>query len=418
MFCNELADTASGIVVPLLVLHITGSSSLAGIITAMGSAALVSSQLISGTVVDRWNPESAIVVSSMTQAICWIILSVLLWFDQGQWAIQWWMILLLVVATNIASSFDAPAEFTLIKGVVSKEQFGEAASVGQGRESIAELVGGPLGGALMGVSSGLAVAGQAVVNLVAAALIGFPNRLRHRSSPPSHDVHTPTDSDGAAHVTADLQTQSALSTSFVRDLISGYSHVWRHHILCGTSIVAGVANFPIVAEQLALLTYYQQHDVSALLIGVFTAAFGAGIILGSLGAGRMTRHIPLGQLGIIALGAFAFGQIVALLTYHSLWATSGVMFLSALPLPAFNAAIGAYTAAVTPENLMGRVTTATGVPGMILMPAGYLFAGLSYSMLGIRMTLVISAAVATIAVLMMTLDRRMRTIPLLRDLHE
>ena len=110
--------------------------------------------------------------------------------------------------------------------------------------------------------------------------------------------------------------------------------------------------------------------------------------------------------------------MLIILTFEEFWLTCAILAASALPLPAFNAAIGAYTAAITPEPLMGRVVSATGVPGMLLMPVGSLFAGVSLQQWGMFATVAVSALIAVASAMVMGISPALRQIPLLSQLKE
>lgn len=148
------------------------------------------------------------------------------------------------------------------------------------------------------------------------------------------------------------------------------------------------------------------------------APSASGILIGSFLAGSLSTRFQLGKLGITAIGCFALGQVIIILTFDEFWLTCAILAVSALPLPASNAAIGAYTAAITPEPLMGRVVSATGVPGMLLMPVGSLFAGISLQQWGMSTTVVVSALIAVASATVMAASPALRQIPLLSQLRE
>lgn len=93
------------------------------------------------------------------------------------------------------------------------------------------------------------------------------------------------------------------------------------------------------------------------------------------------------------------------------------MFIAGLPLASFNTAIGAFTAAITPDYRMGAVTTASTIPGIFLMPFGAFLAGFGFEHWGASTTLGLISTIALIAT-MMTLTSAVRGIPLLSQLDE
>lgn len=388
---NEFSAAMAGVVLPLLILLMTHSATMAGVAAFIVALATIGTQLISGAVADRFAPDRTLRLSSLAQALAWGGLALASLF----WALPVWAVICAAAIAGIASSLDGPSEHALVKIVVPQRQLGRAAAVSQGRESAAELLGGPAGGALFGLLATLPLFGQAILHTIAAIIsprLGSGDHTRE-AIPGARD-------------------------SFKRDLIRGYHIVARHRGLRGTALVAGIANLPIVMLPLALIAYYQENGIGAFQIGIFSSSFGVGIFLGALGAGWLTARIRLGILGVGALTAFALGQIFAIISHHDFWLTCLILAISALPLPAFNAAIGSYTIAITPADMMGRVSAAVGVPGMILMPVGLLLGGVLYDHIGITLTLIISASAASLAAVVMWLSPELRAIPMLDELAE
>lgn len=382
---NELSSAMSTVVLPLIVLGVTNSPSLAGVAVSASIATLISVQVFAGAIVDRFSPSRTLRISSALQAFGWAIVLCGAVASVNCFA----LILLGAVIAGGASGFDGPSEHALIKAIIDKESLGRATAVSQGREATAQLLGGPIGGALVSLLS--------IATLLIQTLLHFV----------------------AFFLTPDVKTVRDTSDRDIRhDIVAGYRIVVKHRGLVATSIVAGVANLPIVAFPLTLISHYDRAGFDPLLIGVMTSSFGVGILLGSFIAGPLSSRVKLGNLGIVALLAFAAGEIIIVWTFDQFWVTCAALAVSAVPLPAFNSAIGAYTAAITPERLMGRVVAATGVPGMLLMPVGALFAGVSSDQLGTQTTLAIAAAFAVLAALLMLGSRSLRKIPLLADLDE
>lgn len=382
---NELSGAMSTVVLPLIVLSTTHSPALAGIAVASSTAGLIISQIFAGTVVDRFSPARILRVSSLTQAVGWLVVCSAVLFAPTCFS----PILIGAVLAGGASGFDGPSEHTLIKVIVPKESLGRATAVSQGREATAGLLGGPIAGALYAVSGVLALATQTILHLL-ASIVAPPARRPRREG----------------------------GESFIAELKAGFRIVLKHPGLRSSALVAGIANFPVVALPLALLTHYEHQGVPSLLLGVLTSSFGVGILIGSFFAGSLSTRFRLGRLGITAIGCFALGQVLIILTFEEFWLTCAILAASALPLPAFNAAIGAYTAAITPEPLMGRVVSATGVPGMLLMPVGSLFAGVSLQQWGMFATVAVSALIAVTSAMVMGISPALRQIPLLSQLKE
>lgn len=385
---NELSSAVGNVALPLIVLGATGSATLAGLVLFASNAALIAAQAFGGALVDRHSPSRVLRLSSFTQASGWALALLAIFLPEpGMLPV----LILGAALAGAASGLDGPSEQALVKVIVPRDQLGQAAAVSQGREAGAGLVGGPVGGLLYSLGAAGALGAQVALNVIAGIFTPRPSRVGEHAPPQS---------------------------GYLTQLREGFAFVWRQPGLRGVAIVAGLANLPIIVLPLTLIAHYQARGEAPVAIGFLATAFGAGVVAGALMAGTLSSRFRLGRLGGTALAAFAVGQAVVVFTYPSLPLTAVVLFLSALPLPAFNAAISAYTVTVTPAPLMGRVTAASGVPGMLLMPVGALGGGLLFDHYGPFVPLVLSATVAVATVVVMVSSKDLRRIPRLGELNE
>lgn len=383
---NELSSAIGNVALPLVVLMTTSSATLAGTALFFSSAALVVMQIFGGAITDRFRADRTLRYSSLIQGLGWALVLIAVIVP----GLSTPLIIVGATIAGAASGLDGPSEFALLKVVVDQRQFGRATAIGQGREAAAGLLGGPLAGALFAIATFVPFAIQMVLHAIAT--IAAPRRA------------------GAPRVEK--------NEKFLTEVVEGFGIVLRNPGLRGIAIVTGIANFPVVALPLTLIAFYEDTGVSAVLIGVFTSAFGVGMLCGAALAGPLASRFRLGALGTAGIGIFAVGHFAIVATHTSFWVTCAVLALSAVPLPAFNAAIGSYTTAITPERLMGRIVAATGVPGMILMPLGSLAAGILYDHFGPVVPLIVSATAAALATLVMWAMRSLRTIPRIDELQE
>ena len=71
---STLGGSASGIVVPLLVLGMTGSATAAGIASALGIVPYILLSLPVGVLVDRWHRQRVMVVCDIGRALATLAL--------------------------------------------------------------------------------------------------------------------------------------------------------------------------------------------------------------------------------------------------------------------------------------------------------------------------------------------------------
>lgn len=367
------------------MLGISGNPALVGVASCCAMGALIAMQCFAGALVDRVGASVALRGSSLAQALGWAAV-----LCAAAMHSVWAMILFGTIA-GAASGLDGPAEFALTKSVVKQEDIGRASAVAQGREAAAGLVGTPLGGAIYSVGHFIPLVVQIVLGVGAALLTPRVPRARE---------------------------QDVAEEPFLVQVRSGFKAVFADPGLRGIALVSGLANFPLSMLPITLFLHFESQGTSGFWLGVLMAIFGAGMIAGSFLAGPLSSRVPLGRLGIFALGGYAVGCAALVFAHHSFLLSCIIVFVSALPLPAFNSAIISYTMSVASEDMVGRIGAASGVPGMILMPLGVLFAGVAFAHAGARISLVVAAVAIWVAVAAMAANKNLRSIPKLEALSD
>ncbi|MDN6136335.1 MFS transporter [Corynebacterium sp.] len=393
MALNQTGYAMAAVVVPLLIFDVTGNPTLTGLVSGLGTGALVLLSLLSGAVTDRLHASKVLRVVALAQAIVWFAIAGMLIFG----AVPIWAIAVLVIFAAALGAFDAPSEQSLIKQIVAPNDLGSANAVAHGRESAAEVLGGPFAGFLYAFGPQVALLVQGCAHGLASILV-----------PPKSLV-----SQNRKDAEPDENSETIINAA-----VEGFRFVLRHPGLRGITLVAAVANIPMSAFILLLILSFRASGSNAFVIGLISASFGLGVIVGSFFAGALTKRIPLGRLGALALACFSGGLLLLTMVNHNVAATIVVLFIAGLPLASFNSAIGAYTAAVTPESQMGAVTTASTVPGIFLMPLGIFFAGFGFDQWGVTVSMAILAVVSLAATALTFLHAPLRSIPLLSDLDD
>ncbi|WP_241153003.1 MFS transporter [Neoactinobaculum massilliense] len=365
-FTNELSQAMAYVVIPLLVLAQGGSATAAGGVVFIYTATGILSQLLSGAIVDRRDASGILRISSLMQALSWTVIAVALIGD----SLSIGLLATLLAISSACASLSAPSEHALVQRVVPVTEYGAANSVMQGREATANLLGGPIGGALFGINMALTLIIQASLHFIATAV--------------------------CPRVATSGKEATRQSTSFFTSVLAGFRLVWRNRGLRSIVGIAALINLPLAMQPLAMIAYYESTGRSPLEIGIYSASMGVGVLLGAPIAGRIADRWSIARLGISSLATLAVAFTGISLTYSSLPLSSLISCIGGLGLPAFNAALGGYTMAVTPDDRIGSVVAASGVPGMILMPLGALLGGILFDVIGVWATLTLVAILAAI----------------------
>jgi MFS family permease len=375
---------ASALAYPLLVLALTHSPAKAGIVGAVRIVPFAGFALFAGVAADRWNRKRVMLTAEAVQFLAIATLASLIALDSIPFAV----IAVIAFVEGGASVFFSTASMGALRSVVPKQQLPEAAGVQQARLSIVRLVGPSVGGALFGV-------GRAVPFVVDAVsyLFSFASVLA---------IRAPFQEEREAE-TAPLRSQVA----------EGFRFLWKHPFLRTVALIFAADNFIIPAVMFSMIVIAKRQGISSSGVGAIVAAFGAFQVAGALTSGFARRRLSMRAILVAELwGAVA---IVAFVVHPNIYVLLAGVLPQAFMMPISDTVLSAYRFAVTPDRLIGRVSSATTTIVIVVMPLGPLAAGFLLDAYSPRSTLALFAAVALVLAIWATLSPSMRHAPSLDD---
>lgn len=379
---NWLAVSLGHVGLPLLLLSIGGSATLAGI--AIGATTLtgIISQGISGALTDHFRADRVLRWACLVQAVAWAAICLQIGTQVGNTT------LLIVCACTAAAAAAAtkPSELTLIRSIVPAGDLATATTLSQARQAVATLTGQPAGGALFGF-------GALWIPSVISMLHGIATVLTPRIQ---RSTHSPA-------------TRMPLGFQVAH----GFRYVLAHQHLRAITLIISLINFPMTLVPLGMIAYLNASGVSGLKIGIYSSCLGVGILLGSILSRPLSKHMTIGAIGILTLALQTAGWAATVFTYTHFAVICVISVLSGLTIPAVNAVLNSYKMMCSPEHMTGRIIAATEVPGMILMPLGYLAAGILYDTAGITTVLVVGTCAGALPLLMAVVLPSFRCLPYL-----
>jgi MFS family permease len=379
---SELGSSMSLFVFPLVAYAVTQSVLSASLAEAAYAGGRVVFLLPAGAWVDRMNRKTVMLASSGSGVVLYGSLAV----AGAAWHLTLVHLLVVALATGVASAFFRPAETAAVHQIVASEDLPTALSQNQARQAIAALAGGPLGGALFSLARWLPFAVDAVSFAVSCLTL---SRLRAVfTTPPSPDA----------------------PRSLRRDIREGLAFNWHNGFLRATLIFAAVANMASQAFFLALVLRMLQAHVHPTLIGFFWTAGGVAGILGALTAPYLMDRFPTGPLSLVTAWAMTIATIPMAFTVNPLLlGLLAVPVFFVIPIP--NTAVATYRIAITPERLQGRGQTAMNFVASIASPVGPLLGGWMLSTIGGSTAMLLLAGVLALSPLALTLSRDVRAVP-------
>lgn len=388
-----VADTASALsagvqsfAMPLLTLMITGSPALAGMVAALTVLARIAADLIGGVLADRHDRARLIALGAAIGCCLALGLVALSW--TGSLVASTVIIATLVLA--FSSALFAMVREPMLRDLLPAELVGRAQASNQARDAALNLATGPLGGLLLGIGGWLVGLVMATCDAVAAIAALF---LRRRTA--RKDAVTPSPRERRS---ARLELREAF--------------VWlvRRRDLLALLVIVTTINLGISITMTTTIYALVQQGTTAQVIGLVSAAIGAGMVIGAIAARWTVRHVPGGIITVMALTVttVAMACLVALAQPVGV---AAALFAVGLVMPAVNATLGGYMMLATPADMLGRVGAASSALSGVVSPLAPLVAGLGLAGLGRVGTIVIGIALMLAAVVLTVLSRPVRTIP-------
>jgi MFS family permease len=381
--------------VTLLALPLTAAVLLHASPTQMGwltfleIAPFVLFSLPSGVWLDRVRKLPVYVIGETSLAF--VVASVPLAWSLGWLAMPWLYVVAFVIGTVYTTAGSA-AQIVLTQ-VVTRDRLVEAHAKNALASSGAEVAGPGFAGALIRiVGAPFALLVDAALLLVSAAIL--------RGIPIYEVRNLRRDAD------------------FWRDLRAGVRFVRGHRLLVAlATIVGGWQMFNNAATVVQILFATRTLGLSAQAVGLAYVGLGVGTVAASVFGHRLSRRIGPGPNLVLGIGVCGVGWLVVSLVPANAWgvfAFAAMLFCFGVGAVLIFINFLALRQAVTPEPLLGRMTST--MRWLILLPAGpgALAGGWLGEHVGLRAALAFAgggALLLAVAAARLALIRELRELP-------
>ena len=352
---STVGTRVTSVAYPLLVLLLTGSPALAGVVGFAQTLPFLLLYLPGGAWVDRWDRRRTMVVCEVGRMVALGSIAVTAVVGGVHSITIAQLAAVAFVEGSLFVLFDL-AEGAALPRLVPAGQLPTAVAWNQARTQGADLVGQPLGGLLFAIAPALPFAVDSVSYLVSGgAVAAIRTRLQ-----------------GERAATADrLRTRIAQGVRFVR----------RSAFLREMVVIVGWMNLVFNGTFLVLIVRAQRLGGSPGQIGLMLAAYGLGGILGAIAAPALQRRLP-GRVVLITIAWLWTALGIALAFAPSLvWLAVLVFVLNLFGAP-YNVVIGARLYQLVPEAIFGRVRSVGRIVAWGTIPIGTLLGGLLADRLG------------------------------------
>lgn len=296
-------------------------------------------------------------------------------------------------ATGVLAVFFDVSYLAYLPSLVERDQLGAANSNLEATRSAAQVAGPGVAGVLVEViTAPVAILVDGISYLFSALFvwrIDRPDRREQRVSPRGN---------------------------LLAQLKEGLSFVLRHPYLRALTLSTGGWNlFANIGFGIFLVYFVRTLELSAAVVGVLIAVGSSGSIVGALAAARIAERFGLGRTmvwpAIVASAAF-FLVPLAPRESPELYVLAGLLLGSFLGM-VFNVTQLTFRQSITPEHLQGRMNAVVRFMYWGPQPVGLALGGVLAAVIGLRPTLFVSAAGATLVFLPLLAHpiRKLRELP-------
>ncbi|MDO5723093.1 MAG: MFS transporter [Flaviflexus sp.] len=385
---DQFANSIRSLVLPIIVVAITGSVTAAGTLEATSKVIFAVLALFGGVLVDRIDRRTGIYARAAIGCLVWLAATILLAIGQLTYPV---LFSLVVIATLTEAMFGFADDAALRSIVTEDRAFASAQSVIQARRAIISLLGGPVGGLLyaafswlpFGVTAGaLALLGttavliktnlSADVGVTAPASEGAVEDNQAREDECESDADELRDagavgssSDASEEVKAE-EKKGSVSQGIVsvwKDLAEGFKLVFSDAVKRPIALVSAIMGFSSTLMMTLVIYRLIQLEYTAFQISLVEVAAAIGMFIGAPASGILMRKVPTGRLviAILAVISFDFFAFALAPSYNFLFIWFAVYGLC---MPIVSAPMLGYFYARTPQNMQGRSAAIMTVAGM------------------------------------------------------
>ena len=377
---SQVGSQVTLLAVPFIAITLLEASTFqVGLLTAVEMSPFLLVGLPAGAIIDRLRRRPVMIAADIGRALALVSIPLAHSFDVLTMA----QLYVVVLATGVLTVFFDVAYMAYLPSLVEPEQLVEGNAKLEVSRSGAQVAGPAMGGGLVGwLGAATAVWIDAASFVVSAlALMG----IRKPEAQPVRESD-----DAGVHVR--MRTQIA----------EGVRYVWRHPYLRPLACSTGTFNlFGTMGYSIILVFAVRELGVKAGQVGLILGIGNLGFLAGAALTARVTARLGVGRtiwlsglvsgLGPWLLAAATPSTAVVMLVAGIAVGASGI--------PAYNINQVSLRQAITPQRLQGRMHATMRFIVWGTMPLGGFLGGALGTLIGLRPTLIVSAAGSTLAFL-------------------
>lgn len=367
------------VAVPWFVLETTGSAGKAGLSGAVAFLPSFLAGILGGAVIDRIGARMSAVSADIVSGLS-ILMVPILYHTVG---LAFWQLLVLILLSSMLDIPGVTARRSLLPELarLGGVRLDRVNSILEGNNTISMFIGPPLAGVAIGLF------GASNVLWIDAATSLFSAATLYLTIP--RDLHG---------------TERPKSLGYVRDLREGLTFLWREPVVRAISIALSMTNlFGAPFFSLMFAVYAKEHFDNPRYLGFMLSAFSIGMVIGTTFYGWIGYRMPRRAIMVAFLVAtpipywsLAFDLPIA--------AILGLLVAGGLFDGPVNPMLVTVRLERIPVELRGRVFASTSAISQLFPPISIPLAGLGIEAIGLRSTVLVFVALATLVTVALALN--------------
>ncbi|MBB4928754.1 MFS transporter [Kitasatospora kifunensis] len=367
---SELGNAFSLVALPLLVLHATGSAAQMGLLTAIAGVGSILTGLFGGTFADRFDRRKILMLSDAARLVLYGTIPIC-------WAIspQIWVLYVVMGLASIFEMLFSVTYVTAVSNLVDNEQITEANGKLEATNAIAYIAGPALAGLVAGLFGATAAitinAASFGVSVLGLAVI----RLRPTERPAAAIAQAGAEAGTEVGPEAGRRTGTGTGTrrgwrTLHSGFVTGAAFLWRSPVLRTLTVLLTITTF-LNLGMTDVMIYQVRHGLgqSERTVGYVLALSGLGTCIAAAATARLRRGWGFGACWLASYTLCGLAVLLLALTGNVTLAAASA-FLYGFGMSLAGICSMSLRQQVTPDHLLGRVTSAFWTIHSSLAPLG------------------------------------------------
>jgi predicted MFS family arabinose efflux permease len=355
-----------------LVLELTGSSFLLGVIWACQFGPTLMFSLLAGVITDRFSKRRIIIATQSVNMLLALVMGLLVLSGE----LKFWHVAVLAFLLGISNTLDVPARQSFVVEMVGREDLINAIALNSSVFNAARIIGPALAGLLIAHAG---TAGCFLINSASFLPVLAGLLMMRLGEKPSGDRRT---------------------GDFIGEMKAGLKYIFNTPDIFYPLLLLGIMSAFAMNFQVLVPVY--ARDVlgrEAQGFGFLMTALGVGAFAGAGLLTFLSRYGPRRDFIFLSAAGICLCQL-------ALWAVASyrpallLLTLLGWSMATYTASVNSFIQSRTPDEIRGRVMSVFILLFSGMMPVGSIFSGVVSGYLGVRAGFAISGFIGMAAMLL------------------